>query len=631
MSARIDERTQFVDASGKPLVGGFIYIGTVDLDPVLNPKSIFSDRELTTALANPQTLDSFGRSTNKIWFSGKYSMKIEDSDNAQFLEDLDAGSIEEVGNTILTDVLGANTITANAVNTITSYVDGQTYIFTAVSNNTGATTLNIDSLGAKSIKKNYTDELIADDLDATFEAVVVYNGDNGIFQLINQKDTIASDLFPTNYLSGAIITRNIVDLQNFNVASGIAVDSTNASNMTLQAFTKLADTAWAVGSAAGALLTGTLTANTGYDIWAILTTDKTTTDYGIDTVANGITNIPSGYTLSRKIGRLYTGGDINILSEIVSENDLGLAPDYEKGFTMSLGVTSDTITSVASGTGASFVYSGATVLAVNDFVTISGFTTNTAYNGDFIVTITNGSSTFEVGLAFGTSETGAFTTPNKDKVDVTNGNARDSLNVADLIGPAMTKDISSAWVAGAVGGFFGSGTVKADTIYYFMAIQADADGTTDYGWDKTATGDNLPSGYTAFKLLSIMLTDSNKELIDSMQGIFRSDPQTPSTGVLTTLSHGLATKNLENIAFLHMVGDEDGYVVGNVLPINNAFAGNASSNGGVAIFFDNTEISFRYVNQSSVFTVARFTDGGTGSLSNANVRYRLIFKVIESN
>ncbi len=49
MTAVLDEHTQFMDSGGRPFSGGFVYIGDVGADPVLNPQTVYSDRELTTA------------------------------------------------------------------------------------------------------------------------------------------------------------------------------------------------------------------------------------------------------------------------------------------------------------------------------------------------------------------------------------------------------------------------------------------------------------------------------------------------------------------------------------------------------------------------------------------------------
>ena len=68
----------------------------------------------------------------------------------------------------------------------------------------------------------------------------------------------------------------------------------------------------------------------------------------------------------------------------------------------------DTISSVTdSGGTARFNFSAGPVLVVGQQVIVSGFTTNTAYNGTHIVAVTSGSTYFEVtGISFGTDETG---------------------------------------------------------------------------------------------------------------------------------------------------------------------------------------------------------------------------------
>ena len=98
MPAVIDEHTQFIDpATSKPIVAGKLYIGTQGLDPKTNLITIFSDRGLTSALANPQTLDSSGRTTAKIWLEGSYSFQVDDAADVQKYQSLDAGGISSGG------------------------------------------------------------------------------------------------------------------------------------------------------------------------------------------------------------------------------------------------------------------------------------------------------------------------------------------------------------------------------------------------------------------------------------------------------------------------------------------------------------------------------------------------------
>ncbi|RLA59394.1 MAG: hypothetical protein DRQ89_14130, partial [Epsilonproteobacteria bacterium] len=122
MPSLIDENTQFVDSAGLPIVAGKLYIGLQNTDPTLNAITIYSDRALTTAIANPQTLDADGRSTNKIWVSGKYSMRVDDSDDVQQYQELDNGETSQTGISLLENVSGSDTITADGVSTVSTLV-----------------------------------------------------------------------------------------------------------------------------------------------------------------------------------------------------------------------------------------------------------------------------------------------------------------------------------------------------------------------------------------------------------------------------------------------------------------------------------------------------------------------------
>ncbi len=188
MPVIIDEHTQYTDVDGKPLVNGKIFIGVVNQDPVLNPTPIFSNRELTIVLANPQTLNSRGQSPTKIYSAGRYSFRLENSAASQIEQDLDRGeNVSSEGAISLDNVTGINTITATADPTIVGYVDTQQYIFIAASTNTGSVTLNIDNIGAKSIKEQGA-ELGAGRIVANSSVLVIFNSVLDIFELVGGTD-----------------------------------------------------------------------------------------------------------------------------------------------------------------------------------------------------------------------------------------------------------------------------------------------------------------------------------------------------------------------------------------------------------------------------------------------------------
>ena len=95
----------------------------------------------------------------------------------------------------LLNVSGIDTIAASANPVLTSYATGQMFWFAASGTNTGATTLNIDALGAKNITRG-TAALAAGDIINGAIVLVVYDGTQfqllSITRSIQTSSTIAS-------------------------------------------------------------------------------------------------------------------------------------------------------------------------------------------------------------------------------------------------------------------------------------------------------------------------------------------------------------------------------------------------------------------------------------------------------
>lgn len=75
----------FTDRNGQPLDGGYVYVGTANLDPVTNPVSIFWDAGLTVPAAQP-VRTSGGYAVNNgapsvIYTSGDFSITVCDKNN----------------------------------------------------------------------------------------------------------------------------------------------------------------------------------------------------------------------------------------------------------------------------------------------------------------------------------------------------------------------------------------------------------------------------------------------------------------------------------------------------------------------------------------------------------------------
>ena len=91
-----------------------------------------------------------------------------------------------------------------------AYATGQTFRFKANTANTGASTLNVNGLGAKTIKKNYNSDLATGDILANQLVEVIYDGTN--FQMLSPVATAESGIMSTTKYApqGFLINGKIV-------------------------------------------------------------------------------------------------------------------------------------------------------------------------------------------------------------------------------------------------------------------------------------------------------------------------------------------------------------------------------------------------------------------------------------
>lgn len=93
-----------------------------------------------------------------------------------------AGQVQDGGLVWGSNAAGtANAITTSLTPALTSYTAGLAFQFKATADNTGATTVNVNGLGTKTIKKNVSDDLDAYDIKNGQVVRIVYDGTN--FQL----------------------------------------------------------------------------------------------------------------------------------------------------------------------------------------------------------------------------------------------------------------------------------------------------------------------------------------------------------------------------------------------------------------------------------------------------------------
>lgn len=140
-----------------------------------------------------------------------------------------AGQVQDGTLTYLTSVSGTDTITALAPLSMTSYAAGQTFRFIAAgANTTTGVTININSIGAKSITKNGTTALAIGDIISGSIIEITYDGTE--FQISSQ---ISSSLLGQNntWTGKQTFTGTTSNLASkfINATEGVTVSATAAT------------------------------------------------------------------------------------------------------------------------------------------------------------------------------------------------------------------------------------------------------------------------------------------------------------------------------------------------------------------------------------------------------------------
>jgi hypothetical protein len=224
ISAFAGAGAQFFDANGEPLSGGLIYSYLAGTTTVA---TTFTSRAGTSNNTNPIVLDAAGRTPAEIWLTGgslyKFILKssvgvqIGSYDNIPAINDTTS-----ISNLIT--VAGTNTLTGLATPSLAAYTAGAQYSFIAQNNNTAAVTIDIDTLGAKSITKFGVTTLAAGDIQAGALMLIEYDGTQ--FQLLNVTNNNFKYIVEPTTISATAATGTI----NYDVATqSVVYYTTNAS------------------------------------------------------------------------------------------------------------------------------------------------------------------------------------------------------------------------------------------------------------------------------------------------------------------------------------------------------------------------------------------------------------------
>lgn len=229
LSAFAGAGAQFSDANGAPLTGGLIY---TYLAGTSTPATTYTTREGTANNTNPIVLDAAGRTPAEIWLDGGvlYKFVLKSSTYVQIGSYDDIPAINDTTSiSNLITVAGTNTLTGLATPALGGYATGAQFSFIAQNTNTAAVTIDIDTLGVKSITKFGTTPLAANDIVAGALVLIEYDGTR--FQFLNAPNNTFRYIVESTTVSATAATGTI----NYDVGTqSILYYTTNATaNWTL--------------------------------------------------------------------------------------------------------------------------------------------------------------------------------------------------------------------------------------------------------------------------------------------------------------------------------------------------------------------------------------------------------------
>ena len=287
--------TFLINTAGQPVVSGTVISSTAF-------NSLTAD--LATGLSTCITKDGQTTPTANIPMG---SNRITGLGSA--VDATDAATFAQAQSTaakLIGGISGADTITGALTPAITAYAAGQMFYFVAAGTNTGAVTLNINSLGAKAVTRDGSTALAAGDIVSGEVVVVVYDGTR--FQVVSQLNSSGDARFANVSIASALFVGGVATFTGLTASKPVFTDASKnlTSSGTLgvdqggTGQTSYTNGQLLIGNTTGNTLTkATLTAGTGVTI---------TNGSGSITIAAAglpVMNIVSGTTQTAVAGNQY--------------------------------------------------------------------------------------------------------------------------------------------------------------------------------------------------------------------------------------------------------------------------------------------------------------------------------------
>ena len=154
------------------------------------------------------------------------------ADGTAHTDGVNAGQIQDGGLIFqATDSGSANTYAIALTPAVTGYVAGQVFHFKAANASSGASTLNVNALGAKNIKKKNDQDIAAGDIEQNAIVSVIYDGTS--FQMLSQLGTSAGSMSSWTLSGDSGSNQTINDGNTVDIAGGTGIDTVAGSTDTV--------------------------------------------------------------------------------------------------------------------------------------------------------------------------------------------------------------------------------------------------------------------------------------------------------------------------------------------------------------------------------------------------------------
>ena len=485
----------------------------------------------------------------------------------------------------------ANFFTASGITAIASYTDGLIIDASLNQDCTGAVTININSIGTKSLQKyNSTGsaliDLSAGDMKENKEYLFRYSFSAGVFIWINPTAGDQTNIVGTSGNFIKINTNNtLVDLgisqSNFSATGTFALSGDNLAspNTTTGSqndvvITGLSVFGWNGGSAS------TINGFAGGAEGRILIIENQTTAYQLtisneNTGSSAVNRIRTpdqgSYIIGprqsiqliydsidnrwiiQEVGTYRSNPTMNGTASPGTAGQLQSSGDHvhPSDTTRAIGPGSSTANNLVkfSSTDGETLADAGTPLSVLNGAVTPGTTGNVlTSNGSAWTSAAPGASGLPKGYLFGLTLSNDGTAPTH-VLDIAAGKCRDSTDTGDMVLTAITKDLNVSWAVGNGNGGLDTGSVGNNTYHVFVIKRTDTN-VVDVLFSLSATAPTMPASYTLFRRVGsiVRIAAAIKTFIQDadefiwmvpVQDIYATNPGTSAVTRTMTLPTGI--------------------------------------------------------------------------------------------